>query len=90
MRKYPLLAKTLSLLVLGVLLWIPLRMISGKISERSNLQQQVEREIESTAFGAQRVVGPIVVLACIEDYVEEIVVASHRDDTVRRVLRAGR
>jgi inner membrane protein len=84
MKKYPLLAKTLSLLLLGVLLWIPLRMISGKISERSNLQQQVEREIESTAFGAQRVVGPIVVLACIEDYVEEIVVASHRDDTVRR------
>ena len=84
MKKYPLLAKTLSLLLLGVLLWIPLKMISGKISERSNLQQQVEREIESTAFGAQRVVGPIVVLACIEDYVEETVAASHRDDTVRR------
>ena len=65
MKKYPLLAKTLSLLLLGVLLWIPLKMISGKISERSNLQQQVEREIEATAFGAQRVVGPIVVLACI-------------------------
>ena len=57
MKKYPLLAKTLSLLLLGVLLWIPLKMISGKISERSNLQQQVEREIEATAFGAQRVVA---------------------------------
>jgi inner membrane protein len=83
MKKYPLLAKTLSLLLLGVLLWIPLTMISGKIGERSRLQQQVEREIESTAFGAQRVVGPVVVLACTEDYVEETVVA-HRDDTVRR------
>ncbi|HWZ71234.1 MAG TPA: cell envelope integrity protein CreD [Casimicrobiaceae bacterium] len=84
MTKYPLLAKTLSLIFLGVLLWIPLTMISGKIGERNRLQQQVEREIESTAFGAQRVIGPIVVLACIEDYVEETVPAGHRDDTVRR------
>lgn len=83
MKTYPLLAKTLTLLLVGFLLWLPLAMIGAKINERSGLQQRVEREIESTASGPQRVVGPFVALECVEDYVEEITVSGPRADTIR-------
>ena len=83
MKTYPLLAKTLTLLLVGFLLWLPLAMIGAKINERSRLQQQVEHEIENTASGPQRVIGPFIVLECVEDYVEEITVPGPRADAIR-------
>jgi inner membrane protein len=85
---HPLLAKTLTLLLVGLLLWLPLAMISSKINERSALQHQVEREIEATAYGPQRIVGPLVALECTEDYVQEIVTSSPRGDAIRHERRS--
>jgi inner membrane protein len=82
-KTYPLLAKSLTLFLVGFLLWLPLTMIGAKINERSGLQQQVEREIENTGSGPQRIVGPLVALECVEDYVEEIIVSGPRADTIR-------
>ena len=72
MKAHPLLTKTLALLFVEFVLWLPLAMIGAKINERSVLQRQVEREIEATAFAVQRVAGPVVVLECAEDYLETV------------------
>ena len=49
-----------------VLLLIPLAMISGIVSERQQLQRQVESAVSASFAGSQRVVGPVLVIPYVE------------------------
>jgi len=58
-------ALLIKLLVIGlvaIVLWIPLGMISGKISERSRFQDAARSSIAQSWTGSQEVIGPIVVM----------------------------
>jgi inner membrane protein len=87
-KNHPLLAKTLTLVLIGFLLWLPLTMVSNKINERSALQRQVERDVEATAFGPQRLIGPFIVLECVEDYMQELVAPGSRGDVIGHERRS--
>ena len=49
--------KIFAILGLALLLFIPLLLIEGKVSERSGRQQAVEANIAESAAGAQQLVG---------------------------------
>ncbi len=62
MLKNSLFIKIITLAVLALVLLIPLGMIASKISERQQLQQQVQQDIARHASGSQRLSGPWLVL----------------------------
>ena len=68
--------------LLMLLLLIPLAMISGIVSDRQHLQQQVENTVSSSFAGPQRVTGPLLVVPYIE---REIVVVT--DDKGKKTQR---
>ena len=63
MNRFPLLAKTLMIGLLALLLLIPLSMIESKISERHNLQNNVQQDIARSASGPQTLSGPFLVVS---------------------------
>lgn len=68
-----LLLRVASILFLMVLPLIPLQMIGSIVRDRQQLQQQVEETVASSFAGAQRVVGPLLVVPYVE---REIVVST--------------
>ena len=62
MFKNPLMLKILMLAILSILLLIPLGMIQSKISERQNLQRQVQQDIARSSSGPQTLNGPSLVI----------------------------
>lgn len=64
-----LLWKTLIVALLALLLVIPLRMIEGIVSERQTRQAAVVQEVAAAYAGRQRIVGPVLVLPFVEEYV---------------------
>lgn len=62
MNRYPLLLKTLTIGFLTLLLLIPLGMIESKISERKQLQQDVQEQIAQSAAKPQTLCGPYLVV----------------------------
>jgi len=63
MNRFPLLSKTLMIGLLALLLLIPLGMIESKISERHNLQYNVQQDIARSASGPQTLSGPFLVVS---------------------------
>ena len=63
MNRFPLLSKTLMIGLLALLLLIPLGMIESKISERHNLQYNVQQDIARSASGPQTIGGPYLVVS---------------------------
>ena len=76
-----LLLRVASILFLTVLLLIPLQMIGSIVRDRQQLQQQVEETVASSFAGAQRVVGPLLVVPYVE---REIVVSTDDKGKVSR------
>lgn len=66
-------------LFLFVLLQIPVSMVSGLISERSDRQEAVRNDIARSSSGEQRIIGPFVLV----DYVE----TESREDKTYRIPR---
>lgn len=62
MLKNPLTTKIIMLAILSLLLLIPLGMIESKISERQNLQRQVQQDIARSSSGPQTLNGPSLVI----------------------------
>ncbi len=63
--------KIFAILGLALLLFIPLLLIEGKVSERSGRQQAVEANIAESAAGAQQLVGPLLVVRYTETWTVE-------------------
>jgi inner membrane protein len=60
--------KALAVGLLALLLLVPLGMIDGLVSERVSRQSSVTNEIAASYAGAQRIVGPILVVPYTEEY----------------------
>jgi inner membrane protein len=58
---------------LALALLIPLKLIESKIEERQATRAGVVAELANTSVGEQTLSGPVLVLPCMEHYVEEIV-----------------
>ena len=80
-----LLSKIAWVLLLGLVLFVPLSLIDGKIVERRELRDSVARELAETGVGHQSVVGPVLVLPCSERF--QIHEKNERFETVTRVDR---
>lgn len=61
-----LIARVATILFLILLLLIPLGMIQGIVSDRQQLQTQVETTIANSFAGTQRVIGPVLVIPYVE------------------------
>jgi inner membrane protein len=57
----------------------PVSLIDGKIAERRNRAESVERQFASETSGPQTIVGPLLALTCEETFTEE-----------RQIMRAGK
>ena len=68
-----LLIRVVTITFLIALLLIPLSMISGIVTNRQQLQQQVESTVASSYAGPQRIVGPLLVIPYVE---REVVVST--------------
>lgn len=54
--------KILAIVGLTTLLLIPLALVEGQISERSQRQEEVQRSIANSAAGPQTLIGPVILL----------------------------
>ncbi len=70
--RFAFLWKFLSTSLIAALLLVPLGMISSKIYERQTRRDAVASELASTGVGSQRIAGPILVVPCVEHYLEEV------------------
>ena len=70
--------------LLTLLLLVPLGMISGIVSDRQHLQQQVESMISSSFAGPQRIAGPLLVIPYVER--EIIMVTDDKGKQSKRIL----
>lgn len=61
MKNYPLLTRTAVVVGLALLLWVPLTLIQGVVTERSYTYHQVINDIAEKWTGQQRVTGPFIV-----------------------------
>lgn len=78
-----LLIRVATIAFLIVLLLVPLGMISGLVTDRQQLQVQVENTIASSFAGPQRLVGPLLVLPYVE---REVVVTNEWGKQGQRVI----
>ncbi|MEP7154546.1 MAG: cell envelope integrity protein CreD [Betaproteobacteria bacterium] len=77
-----LLLRVVLIALLMLMLLLPLGLIRGVVSERQQLQQQVENTVASSFAGTQRMTGPLLVIPYVE---REIVIVS--DDKGRQTPR---
>lgn len=66
-----LLLRVVIILLLILVLWIPLALVQGVVSDRQHLQRQVEETIATTSTGPQRIAGPLLIVPYV---VSELVV----------------
>ena len=67
-RRFPLLAKALSLLAVLVALMLALQAVSGIVAEREGRLREAERSVAASLAAAQTIVGPIVSRDCSETW----------------------
>jgi inner membrane protein len=77
--KFAMLARVLAIAAVGAAILVPIRLISGKISERQSRAEGVVAQFASETSGPQLIVGPLLALTCEETFVEE-----------RQVMRGGK
>ena len=78
-----LLIRVATIVFLIALLLVPLGMISGLVTDRQQLQQQVESTVASSFAGPQRLVGPVLVLPYVQR--EIIITTDERGRQSQRV-----
>ncbi|WPL20492.1 inner membrane protein [Thiorhodovibrio frisius] len=66
---------------------VPLGMVSQLIHERAARQDAVVNEIAASSAGAQRLIGPILVLPYQEEYAEDYWEKETIDGELKRVCR---
>jgi inner membrane protein len=69
--RFPLLTRAAVVAGVAVLLFVPLQLVNGKISERQARAHEVERGFAAETSGPQAIGGPLLALVCEERYVEE-------------------
>jgi inner membrane protein len=88
MTKSPLLSKTLLIIFLMVLLYIPLAMVRGVIDERTFNRQQATQEVARAHAGAQTLTGPVLHVPYTETFTRTLVVDvdknTKREETVKQ------
>jgi inner membrane protein len=62
----PLVSRTFAIAAVAVLLLVPIRMISGKVSERQSRADSVSAQFAAETVGPQVIAGPMLVLTCEE------------------------
>ena len=67
----PLLIRAFAITVVAGALLLPIAMIKGKITERSDRAQSVVAQFSAESTGPQVVAGPFLALTCEETYVQE-------------------
>lgn len=77
--KFSMLARAVAIAAVAASILVPIRLISGKISERQARAEGVVAQFASETSGPQLVVGPLLAITCEETFVEE-----------RQVMRAGK
>ena len=77
--KFSMLARALAIAAVAGAILVPIRLISGKISERQTRAEGVVAQFASETSGPQLVVGPLLAITCEETFTEE-----------RQVMRAGK
>ncbi|WPL14584.1 inner membrane protein [Thiorhodovibrio litoralis] len=75
------------ILALTLGLMVPLGMVSQLIHERAARQDAVVNEIAASSAGAQRLIGPILVLPYQEEYAEDYWEKETIDGELKRVRR---
>lgn len=87
MNRYPLLSKTVVIGLLMLLLAIPLAMIGGVITERSQYREQATRDVARAHAGEQVLSGPVLRVPYTETWVRTVVVdaarGTERQETVK-------
>lgn len=63
--------KILTILGLALALMIPLGMIEGVVSERSNYRDEVKADIAQSWTGTQKFLGPILIVPYVESYTKK-------------------
>ena len=79
-----LLIRVVTITFLIALLLVPLSMISGIVTNRQQLQQQVESTVASSYAGPQRIVGPLLVIPYVER--EVVVSAGDQGKQTQRII----
>jgi len=67
-RRYPLFAKTISLVAVLIALMLALQAVSGIVAEREGRLREAERSVAASLAAAQTIVGPIVSRDCSETW----------------------
>lgn len=70
--KNTLFLKGLTVLVLGLVLWIPLLMIENTIQERTGYRQDAIQAIAASSSGEQKLWGPVLTVTVDEEYDETV------------------
>jgi inner membrane protein len=76
--RFPLLVRTATILLIACGLLVPLAMIRGKVTERGERADGVQRAFAQETSGSQVIAGPFLALTCEETYTDERVV--HREN----------
>ena len=85
--RHPLFQKCLLLLIIGMLLMIPLRMIQSVIDERTMFRHQATQAIAAATAGTQSIAGPLLIFP-VDEYFDDISIERHGGQTTKRVVRS--
>ena len=77
--RFPLLARVAAIAMVAVVILVPIKLISEKISERQARAAAVVAQFSAETSGPQLIVGPLLAITCEETFVEE-----------RQVMRGGK
>ena len=82
--RFPFLAKLLTVGGVALMVWVPLGATRGKIEERQRLNNDARHSIAESSAGEQRVVAPVLRLACLESYLDERTVGEKGHERIVR------
>src|SRR5215470_7918299 len=77
--RFPLITRAAFIAGVAVLILLPIALIDGKISERRNRAESVERQFAAETSGPQTIAGPFLALTCEETFNED-----------RQIMHAGK
>ena len=83
-RRFPLLAKWLSLAAVLLALVVALESVGGIVAERAGRLREAERSVAASLAAAQTLVGPVLSRSCIETWEETQVDGKERKTVTQR------
>lgn len=86
-----LLYKLVTIVVLSIMLFVPLAMIEGQISQRGNRLVEVQNNIAESAAGSQTLVGPVLAIRYQQVVQENVIdpktnISTTREQKINRTL----